>query len=669
MSDYTPPDAHAVSLNFKDETQQIDAHNVVLNFGVDEVQTATLEAVISTAFIAQLTAESFSLNTLDAKIQTGFFAEIQVVQGRLSQLNSIVSTGFTAEIIAVRIDQFCTLEAVLNTAFLPDLTAQFDINHNVGVFCEFNSIYQKARLIIKKCSFKHSKPILRALNSAFFYDKGLVLSVSNNIQFEKGSLLCRAIQKSYEQSMGLGEALYFDWQDNEGIGIESSLVFENSEKLHIQRQFDWVELLRKRKEFTYSHEVAQHFEKTYQFEWDGGLELITTSHLAWNDARPIYYRKHSIQPWPKPELPKHIGSTDLNFNCVCTEIDSHNVILNFGVDDCIPGAAHKKWWYILNNVSVVNTRTNDELKVYSGSYNTDRSRWCWSYSLIVAEPEMNKVQIGDVLRISVNGNTHLMLYEEHSKSRQFADTKYTLTGRSQSALLESKYSAVRSYLQENERTSVQLVQAELDRVNSETGLDWQLLDELGWIVETESLSYTNLAPIDAIKLVAEAGGGFIYSAKDANKISILPLYKKTYWDAMQFEDYDKLLPESLVLQHSESFEDLLNYNAITLTNPRNGDVGQVKRRDTAGDILLEPVSNTLFNAVSMGGFGKSKLAKSGRVEVHDFTLPIEAKLGEFTPGETVAFNTEWWGIVDSVSVSFTYAEVKQQIKVERTVYE
>ena len=133
MSNYTPPDARAVSLNFKDEIQQIDAHNVVLNFGVDEIQSATLEAVISTAFIAQLTAESFNLNTLDAKIQTGFVAEIQVVQGQLSQLNSIVSIGFTAEITAVSIDQFCTLEAQINTAFIPDLTAQFDINHNVGV--------------------------------------------------------------------------------------------------------------------------------------------------------------------------------------------------------------------------------------------------------------------------------------------------------------------------------------------------------------------------------------------------------------------------------------------------------------------------------------------------------------------------------------------------------
>ncbi|MDV8155659.1 hypothetical protein [Acinetobacter bereziniae] len=255
------------------------------------------------------------------------------------------------------------------------------------------------------------------------------------------------------------------------------------------------------------------------------------------------------------------------------------------------------------------------------------------------------------------------------KSQKFADTTYNLTGRSQTALLESKYSPVRSYLQENERTSVQLVQAELDRVNSETALDWQLIDELGWIVETESLSYMNLAPIDAIKLIAEAGGGFIYSEKGSNTLSIRPLYKKTFWDTLNLDDYDRNLPESIVIQHSESFDELLGFNAITLTNPRNGNVGQIRRRNTAGDILLEPVSNPLFNAVSMGGFGKSKLAKSGKVESHDFDFPITHEIGECVPGEILGFNGEWWGIVDAVSVSFTYFIVSQSIQVERTVNE
>jgi len=123
------------------------------------------------------------------------------------------------------------------------------------------------------------------------------------------------------------------------------------------------------------------------------------------------------------------------------------------------------------------------------------------------------------------------------------------------------------------------------------------------------------------------------------------------------------------LKHSESYDEFLNFNAITLTNPRNGNVGQVKRRDTAGDVLLEPVSNPLFNTVSMGGFGKAKLAKSAQVQSHDFELPLVEEIGECVPGEVIVFNGEWWGIVDSVSVSFTYSTVTQTINVERTLNE
>ncbi len=669
MSNYTPPEPYAVNLNFKDEVQQIDAHNVVLNFGVDEIQTASLEAVIDIAFIAEIVAESYSLNTLTAEIQTGFSAEIQTIQGQLPQLNCTISTGFIAEITAVRIDQFCSLEAVIETAYTPDLTAQFDINFNLGVFHVLKDQYQQAVSVVRSCDYRFSKPLLRALNSAFFYDDGLVIEQGLNLKSERTHTLGRAVRTAFESGTGLNSGLNLLWQDNARIKAVNSFVFGNAEKLHIQRHLDWVELIRKRKQFTYSHEVAKHIEQTHLYEWDKGLELITTTSLPWDKAQAIHYKKHPIQPWPHPEIPEYVGSTDLNFNCKCTEIDAHNVILNFGVDDCIPSIIDKNWWYIVNEVSIINTRTNEEINVLNGSYGTDRSRWCWSYILAVTEPEMAKLQKYDVLKISVNGSVHMMMYEDHSKTQQFAKTIFTLSGRSQTALLGAEHTPTRSYLQENERTSVQLARAELDWVNSDTVLNWQLIDDLGWIVETESLSYTNQKPIEAIKMIAEAGGGFVYSEKDSNTLSIKPLYKNTYWNVLTADDYDFLISESFITQHSESFQDLLNYNAITLTNPRNGNVGQIKRRNTAGDILLEPVSNPLFNAVSMGGYGRSKLARAGRVESHGFDMPIFEHAPEQSPGNVVAFNGEWWGIVDAVDVSFTYSKVQQSIKVERTVYE
>lgn len=627
MSDYTPPDALNVILNFTKELKPVDSQNLVLNFGAED-----------------------GFNYANISIDTSF---------RFSATGTVEPP----------IDVHGSANILIDTAFAFEAVGTFDINHIVGVSLNNSLIYQKALPCLSVVQIPWSKPILRALNRASFYDAGLTQLNVVDIKNEEGKSLAQNIRTIFEESTGLNSNLDLRWQENIRLKKQYGFDYEVAEKKYIERQFDWVELIRKRKQFTYSHEVAKHFEKTYQFEWDKGLEIVSANEFVWQIARPIYYRKHPIQPWPKPEIPEYVGSTNLEFNCLCTKVDSHNVILNFGVDDCIPAIKNQNWWYIVNEVSIINTRTNEEIIVLNGKYGTDRSRWCWSYSLTVAEPEMSKLQKFDVLKISVNGNVHMMMYEDYSKSQVFAKTIYTLSGRSQSALLESQYSPVRSYLQENERTSVQLVQAELDRVNSDTQLNWQLIDDLGWIVETESLSYTNQAPIDAIKVIAEAGGGFVYSEKDSNTISIKPFYKKTYWDVMTVSDYDSLIPESIVTQHSESYQEFLHYNAITLTNPRNGNTGQIKRRDTAGDVLLEPVANPLFNAVSMGGFGRTKLAKSGRVEDHVFNMPISQKSPEQVLGDVFAFDGKWRGIVDAVDVSFTYSKVEQTVKVERIVNE
>ena len=91
----------------------------------------------------------------------------------------------------------------------------------------------------------------------------------------------------------------------------------------------------------------------------------------------------------------------------------------------------------------------------------------------------------------------------------------------------------------------------------------------------------------------------------------------------------------------------------------------MKRTGTSANTLLQPENNPLFNHVSMGAYGKAKLAKAGMVETHTCSMPISPEVGECVPGEVLAFNAEWWGIVDSVSVSFSHAVVNQTVKVER----
>jgi hypothetical protein len=434
-------------------------------------------------------------------------------------------------------------------------------------------------------------------------------------------------------------------------------------------------MIRRRKQITFSHKVAQQFERRYSFEWDKGLDLTTFDSIEWDNAKPIHYRKHAVEPWPEAKIPEYVGNTDLVFNCLCTDVDSHNVILNFGVDDCIPALKPKPWWYIVNEISVTRLDNGQNINVLNGNYRTDRQSWCWSYTIVIPAFELSKLDpvAGQpvILKIVVNGFEHLMLLENRTRSRQFAKETYTLTGRSPSALLDSPSSPPRAFLQENERTSVQLVQAEIDRLAyPDLALNWQLIDALGWIVPTESFSYSGLTPIKAIQEIAAAAGGFVYSEANSQAITIKPLYKKTFWDSMNLDDYGILLPESIVTEQSTDYETYPGYNGISLTNDKTGATGLVKRTDTSGDVLLETVNNNLFTSASvMGAYAKSALAKARMVEMHTFTMPLTQEVGQCKPADILAFNAEWWGIVDSVSCSFTYNKVTQTVTVERVNHE
>ena len=587
-------------------------------------------------------------------------------------LRATLNTGFISEITGLNlqpVDNSGYVDAYINCGFVSRSTGFQDINHQLGLERGLGVLFKNGRSLLGVRRIAWRKSILRVSNEALFFDQGLVISHRNEIGFDRGLTLSESIHAAFNQGIKLSRNQAVRWQENLKVRIARDLYFDESIKLRLNREFTHQEMIRKRRNISFSHQVAHVFEKRFSFDWDKGLELVTQDVIPWDKAKSIHYRKHLLEPWPEAITPEYEGTGDLNFVCLCHEVDSHDVVLNFGEDDCIPGIPNRNWWYILNSLSVTRLDNGVEIQVFDGNYSTDRSCWCWSYSLTVPASEIDKLEPINgqpvILKIIVNGTEHQMLLENRRRSRKFAQDTYTLIGRSQTALLAAPTAPLRSFLQENDRTSVQLCQAELDRVFSDTVLNWQLIDALGWIVERECLSYSNLAPIDAIKMVVESGGGFIYSEKGSNTLTIKPLYKKTFWDVLSIAEYDRLLPESAVVSQSTDYQIYPDYNGITLTNDRKALVAQVKRTGTSADTLLQPENNPLFNHVSMGAYGKAKLAKAGMVETHTYSMPISSEVGECVPGEILAFNAEWWGIVDSVSVSFSHAVVNQIVKVER----
>src|SRR5690606_2416624 len=107
------------------------------------------------------------------------------VTGQFAQLDVQLQTSFIAEISAVRIDQYCAVDAVIQTGFNVQFHALFDINHLVGVSCGFDMRYQKAIACLSTTEIPWAKPILRVSKETLFYDLGLVISNQANIQYEQ----------------------------------------------------------------------------------------------------------------------------------------------------------------------------------------------------------------------------------------------------------------------------------------------------------------------------------------------------------------------------------------------------------------------------------------------------------------------------------------------------
>ncbi|WP_333616863.1 hypothetical protein [Acinetobacter variabilis] len=681
-------DAHNLNLNFKPDNT--DSHNIILNFehladgstnlNFGDDVSAVIDTVLDTEFSLEVTAvyADSGANTavIDTVIDIEFSFDVVAVFKEntdvIGHIDTVLDTSFNFEIEAVFSENLCTIDTVLDTGFSFEVKALFDINHLVGVSYGFDMRYKKAIAALSTTEIPWAKPILRVSNEALFYDQGLVISNQKNIQYEQAGSLNRAVRSIHEQATGLSSDAYVIWEEGDKRFIHQRYVHEETVKLRHNRETVWQEMIRRRKTFTYSHEVAQVFEHRFSFEWDKSLEIITKSDLPWDKAKAIHYRKHPVLPWPKPEIPKYEGTGDLNFVCLCHDVDSHNVVLNFGADDCIPALPNRNWWYIVNTLIAERLDTGEKIQVIDGSYSASRSQWCWTYSITVAHTEKDKLQPIDgqplILKVIINGFEHHILLEDPEETRRFASVLYTYPGRSVTALNSDKYALLRSFIQDNERTSVQLVQAELDRANSGTTLDWKLIDELGWIVPIESLSYAELAPIDAIKQVVDAGGGFIYSQKAGNTLTILPRYQKGYWDTMTVEDYDILLSESLVMQQNikQNDEYIADFNALTVVNSRSGESLKVQQRGTSGDVPLETVTGPLFNVVSGASYGKNELVKANIQELHTFSdIPVSQEIGEMLPGKTIAFNGQWWGVIDGVSGSFSYEKVNETITVER----
>ena len=247
-------DSHNTNLNFKPDNT--DSHNIILNFehladgstnlNFGDDVSGVVDTVLDTGFSFEVTAvyADSDANTavIDTTLDTDFIFEVVAVFSEntdiVGKIDTVLDADFTFEVQALFAENLCTIDTVLDTEFKTEIKALFDINFIRGVEAYWLAEYQRANPCLTAPDIQWAKPIFKAHNSAFYFERSLTFSNQVFVGFDKAAVLHRAIKSIHEQTTGLSSGAYLKWEETEKRFISLNPIFDESKKLKINRIFD-----------------------------------------------------------------------------------------------------------------------------------------------------------------------------------------------------------------------------------------------------------------------------------------------------------------------------------------------------------------------------------------------------------------------------------------------
>lgn len=331
--------------------------------------------------------------------------------------------------------------------------------------------------------------------------------------------------------------------------------------------------------------------------------------------------------------------------------------------------------YIMHNV-ISATIGGIAVDILSFSIKTDMDSYCWSGGVSVSPDDYARIQHkldvarGDepTINVTINGKLFVVIAEEQSRSRQFANHSHSLSGRSITARLGADYAGSQGGLITQASYVSQIVAQQLNGLPI-TLLDWDIND---WLVPANAYSVANKTPIAVIQDIAAAGGGFVSSDAAQATLDIKPIWRTAAWD-MATATPDVTLPLDVIMQISDKKRNNARYNTVRLASASQG--GEVYRSTQGRDAEAPTQNSDLYtDRDAIVPAGTVVLSDSG---IHvDYTLKMLWTEAYNIPlaqlGQVWQVNdTEgaWRGVVKAVSVDVTLANnapvVTQTVTIDR----
>lgn len=323
--------------------------------------------------------------------------------------------------------------------------------------------------------------------------------------------------------------------------------------------------------------------------------------------------------------------------------------------DELPGIIPSLRTYIMHNV-ITATVGGIAVDPLSFGIKTDMNSAYWQGELGISDKDYrrikHKLELGKgnepLINVVINGFTFTILLEDLTRSRQFANNSYSLSGRSITAQLGADYAKTQNGLLDQPNYASQIVNQQL--ANLPFTIDWRVAD---WLIHGGQYSVTDKTPIAVIADIAKACGGFVTSDPSQAILTIKPRWRVAAWE-LATATPDVILPADIIQKIDDKPRLNPRYNIVALSS--NVDGGNVYRQQQGRDRAAPAYANDLYTDRDViVPAGKAILSDSGN---HlDYTLKLRwadrysiglALLGDiWQVGDPEG---AWRGIVTGVSI-------------------
>lgn len=656
-------------LNFAKKAGQPNLKNLNLNFG-----HSSESKDISAFFIAEIPAPVLDINA--DTLQTGdALAQIAIeIQQPVLELE-VLSTALPPEYVEIYAEV---------SAPVLSIQAEYDFNVSRYATADLAGRFERTLRVTQEAYTPHQ------IANNFKDQIGLNYQLSEKLDSVGGD--------TYQDVKQLKDAKMLIWQDTDALEKHQSDIYQSNELRRKSNHQAWQETEKQTVIASDHYDYNIETRRSTLSWWQQAIQTGITRGFGFNASvwvqvmellRYQQTKRPNTGAWveppiPEPSRPPYMGSGHLNFCCQKAFVDPLDVVLNFTDEGCDPTPPdhldNKKVYFIMNEGYLKRVSDGVAIEMKSLNLSIDRDSWCWSFSASLPFTEESKVNTDDEyieVELGLNGFVWRFLIESNTSNQQFASTDIQIKGRSLTAMLAEE-AGTRSYNQTIAASSVQLAQAELQRItsNSPFSLQWSLVDELGWNVPANSWSYAELTPIKALQEIAEGAGGFVSSHMKDRKLLIQPRYAYAPWEWAGLTP-DVSIQFNLVLQRTREKDFKPNYNAVTVAAEHQGIQAIVKREGTAGDKMAPTAVTPFINSEQPARtMARAELSKYGKKRMYQDTIPLHPNIGVILPSQIIGMQDKdlstWNGHSYGTSISASWSgdaglKIRQTFTVERYI--